>query len=110
MTIAKEGYPYILALIALTILPAVFGFFIVAGVFFVLAIFVTFFFRDPDRAFSAGAREILSPADGRIVSVRQENGTEAISIFLSIFDVHINRAPTAGKISKIEYRKGKFLA
>ncbi len=52
---------------------------------------------------------MASPADGKVVWVRKQDGLEAISIFLSVFDVHINRAPISGKVSAIDYHKGKFL-
>lgn len=73
-----------------------------------LALFTAFFFRDPERNVQASAGQVLAPADGKVLSVRNENGQEALSIFLSIFDVHINRAPIGGRITKIEYKPGKF--
>jgi phosphatidylserine decarboxylase len=109
MSIAKEGYPYIAILGLAGIIALVAGWRWPGVVLLVLAAFVTFFFRDPDRKFEGTDRQIASPADGKVVSVRQENGQEAISIFLSVFDVHINRAPISGKVSGIDYHKGKFL-
>jgi phosphatidylserine decarboxylase len=74
-----------------------------------LALFCLYFFRDPDRTIPDGAVAV-SPADGKVVSVIGD-GAECtrISIFLNIFDVHVNRAPIAGKITNIEYTKGQFL-
>jgi phosphatidylserine decarboxylase len=109
MSIAKEGYPYIAILGLAGIIALVAGWRWPGAALLVLAAFVTFFFRDPDRKFEGTDRQIASPADGKVVSVRQENGQEAISIFLSVFDVHINRAPISGKVSGIDYHKGKFL-
>jgi phosphatidylserine decarboxylase len=109
MSIAKEGYLYIAILGVAGIIALVAGWRWPGAVLLVLAAFVTFFFRDPDRKFEGTDRQIASPADGKVVSVRQENGQEAISIFLSVFDVHINRAPISGKVSGIDYHKGKFL-
>src|SRR5262245_31570764 len=109
MTIAKEGYPYIIILALLGIAAFVLGWLWPGIILLGLASFVTYFFRDPHRVFQGTDREIASPADGKVVWVRQENGQEAISIFLSVFDVHINRAPISGLISAIEYFKGKFL-
>jgi phosphatidylserine decarboxylase len=109
MSIAKEGFPYIAVLALLGIAAFWIHWLWFAIVLFGLALFVTFFFRDPDRTFTGSEREIASPADGKVVWIRNENGVEAISIFLSVFNVHINRAPIAGKISNIEYHKGKFL-
>jgi phosphatidylserine decarboxylase len=83
-----------------------------ALVLFLLGGFVLFFFRDPERTPPAEAGAIVSPADGRIMEVVEESWGEnpgrRISIFLSIFDVHVNRAPFGGRISGVEYRRGKF--
>ena len=73
----------------------------------VLAAFCLYFFRDPERTIPQGPVAV-SPADGRIVAVKQEAGLTRISIFLNVFDVHVNRAPIAGTISRAEYRKGSF--
>jgi phosphatidylserine decarboxylase len=76
---------------------------------FVLAAFCAWFFRDPERLLPAGP-VALSPADGRVVSVVPEGDRQTrISIFLNIFDVHVNRAPIGGVITDITYRKGQFL-
>jgi phosphatidylserine decarboxylase len=80
-----------------------------AAPLFLLALFCLYFFRDPDRTIPDGAVAV-SPADGKVVSIIGD-GAECtrISIFLNIFDVHVNRAPIAGKITNIEYTKGQFL-
>lgn len=76
---------------------------------FVLAAFCLWFFRDPDRAIPEGPVAV-SPADGKVVAVRPEGPTRTrVSVFLNIFDVHVNRAPIAGAITAVEYRKGQFL-
>lgn len=73
-----------------------------------LALFCLYFFRDPERAIPAGPVAV-SPADGKVVAVKSEApGVERISVFLNIFDVHVNRAPIAGSIESVEYRKGSF--
>ena len=80
-----------------------------AAPLFLLALFCLYFFRDPDRTIPDGAVAV-SPADGKVVSVIGEGAESTrISIFLNIFDVHVNRAPIAGKITNIEYTKGQFL-
>src|SRR5277367_2080233 len=82
-----------------------------AAPLFVLALFCLYFFRDPDRAIPDGPVAV-SPADGKVVSIVGDGtGAEStrISIFLNVFDVHVNRAPIGGKISGIEYTKGQFL-
>src|SRR5271157_2779460 len=88
---------------------------IAVGVVFVgLGLFVFYFFRDPERAIPAGADEVVSPADGRVVVVKDEANAgrpgKRVSIFLAIWNVHVNRAPAAGTITKLEYKPGKFLA
>ena len=76
---------------------------------FLLALFCLYFFRDPDRAIPEGPVAV-SPADGKVVGIRSDGSECArISIFLNIFDVHVNRAPVGGKITQVEYAKGRFL-
>ncbi len=81
-----------------------------AGIpFYILALFCLYFFRDPERRIPSG-EVAVSPADGKIVSiVPDQAGAHRVSIFLNIFDVHVNRAPIAGKIACIKYQKGQFL-
>lgn len=81
-----------------------------AGVpFYVVAAFCLYFFRDPDRVPPAGD-VLVAPADGKVVSVREiQPGQTRISIFLNIFDVHVNRTPIPGTVTGVTYRKGKFL-
>ena len=75
---------------------------------FILAVFCLYFFRDPERLIPAGPVAV-SPADGKVVALKRETATETrISIFLNIFDVHVNRAPIAGAIAEVRYSKGKF--
>jgi len=75
-----------------------------------LGAFVAYFFRDPERTPPAGDDLILSPADGRVVVIEPLNESETLlSIFLSVFDVHVNRAPIAGKVIDVEYREGRFM-
>ena len=82
-----------------------------AAPLFVLALFCLYFFRDPDRSIPDGPVAV-SPADGKVVGIIGDGaGAECtrISIFLNIFDVHVNRAPIAGRIASVEYTKGQFL-
>ncbi len=74
----------------------------------ILALFCLYFFRDPERAIPAGPVAV-SPADGKVGAVKPEGpDTARVSIFLNVFDVHVNRAPIAGTIAKVEYRQGAF--
>ena len=87
------------------------GFFWGAGILLFLAAFVAFFFRDPQREVSPDEKTIVSPADGLVVVVKPVDPQNAqagtlISIFLSIFDVHVNRSPMAGTITSYDYKPG----
>jgi len=76
---------------------------------FLLAAFCLYFFRDPDREIPSG-KVAVSPADGKVVVVRAEGPKQMrISIFLNVFDVHVNRSPIAGKVVDVQYHRGKFL-
>jgi phosphatidylserine decarboxylase len=77
--------------------------------FFVFGLFCLYFFRDPDRTPPAGA-EVVSPADGKVMEVKpDQHDVTRISIFLNVFDVHVNRSPVAGRIADVQYRRGQFL-
>ncbi|MEJ7605210.1 MAG: phosphatidylserine decarboxylase [Bryobacteraceae bacterium] len=77
--------------------------------FFVFGVFCLYFFRDPERQSPEGPY-VLSPADGKVMVVKPDQpSTTRVSIFLNVFDVHVNRSPVAGTITGIEYKKGEFL-
>ena len=83
----------------------------------ILAVGVGFFFRDPERVVPQGPGLVVAPADGRVMVVRQGVGADGegpgpfsqVSIFLSVLDVHMNRAPYGGKVEDLKYRPGRFL-
>lgn len=78
--------------------------------FYILAVFCLNFFRDPDRQVPPGPVAV-SPADGKVVAIRAvASGASRISIFLNVFDVHVNRTPIPGKVTCVNYKKGQFLA
>ncbi|MSV28626.1 MAG: phosphatidylserine decarboxylase [Bryobacterales bacterium] len=79
-----------------------------ASPLYILAVFCLWFFRDPEREIPYGPVAV-SPADGKVVVVKPENGGTRISIFLNVFDVHVNRTPIAGSVTAVDYRKGEFL-
>jgi phosphatidylserine decarboxylase len=111
---ARDGYPYIIIPGLLAIILFAFGYWPVALPFLVLAAFMAYFFRDPQRSAPGDANVIVSPADGRVTRVRllAPEGADSptvVSIFLSPLDVHINRAPIAGTITDVTYQHGKFL-
>ena len=110
----KEGYFFGLPLLALVGAAFLLHWYVIAVVLVFLALFVFSFFRDPDRVIPAEPRAVVSPADGRVVVVMDEESAgrpgQRVSIFLAIWNVHVNRAPASGTIAKMDYRPGKFLA
>jgi phosphatidylserine decarboxylase len=115
MKIAKEGFLIILCFFCAGTLSFFFHLTPLAGLFGALFLASLYFFRDPERNILEDDRLVLSPADGRVVeAARGEDemlagkSLQKISIFLSLFDVHITRAPVGGKILKVVYRPGRF--
>jgi phosphatidylserine decarboxylase len=105
----RDGLYYAAALILAGLGLAYVASWLVALPLFLLAAFCLYFFRDPDRTVPDGAVAV-SPADGRVVSVKTvEPNSTRVSIFLNIFDVHVNRTPIAGRITDVEYQPGRFL-
>jgi phosphatidylserine decarboxylase len=117
MRIAREGWPLILAAAALALVALVFGWPVVGIILVVATLGVAAFFRDPERLIPTGNGLVVAPADGRVVTIVPVQGdalfddaVTRISIFLSPLDVHINRAPVAGRVNDVRYQAGKFLA
>ncbi|MGH9931061.1 MAG: phosphatidylserine decarboxylase [Pyrinomonadaceae bacterium] len=111
---AREGIVYVLVPGALALLFMVLGFWVLGLLFVVPAAFMAFFFRDPRRQPPTDSKVVVAPADGRVTRVKPvenlgDRSATVVSIFLSPLDVHINRAPIAGKITDISYTRGKFL-
>jgi len=115
--IVREGIPFIftlgLAAVALTWM----GFKGVAAMVFAAMLFVAFFFRNPERTIPGEEGLIVSPADGRVLKIEdvQFDGLlkgphRKVSIFMNVFNVHVNRVPCSGRVEKIEYHTGKFLS
>lgn len=106
---ARDAYKFCIPLLVLTVLFAISKYPIVALICFLLFAFVCFFFRNPAREIPQGKNLIVSPADGKVVKIAQSpDGTRTISIFLNIFNVHVNRSPIAGSLEALEYKRGKF--
>jgi|TARA_B100000809_G_scaffold143642_1_gene141192 phosphatidylserine decarboxylase len=112
--IAKDGYVFIFPLAVLTGIFWALSWFWVTGLFVGLFLFVTWFFRDPERSIPEDPNAIVSPGDGKIVEIISEKDPlldEAytrVSIFLNVFNVHVNRVPISGKIQATRYNPGKF--
>jgi len=109
----RDGYFYALGLIAAGVLVGWFASPAWAVLPLLLAVFVLWFFRDPERAIPDAAGALVSPADGKVtdVSFVSAGGEKQarISIFLSVFDVHVNRSPIAGVVREVRYQRGQFL-
>jgi phosphatidylserine decarboxylase len=109
----RDGYFYGLAFAAAGVFVGWFAQPAWAVVPFLLAFFFLWFFRDPERAIPDAAGAVVSPADGKVTEVSgiTVNGAAKtrISIFLSVFDVHVNRSPIAGSVRDVRYQRGKFL-
>lgn len=118
--VAVEGYPFIAGFAVATLLLALlgqflhWGFFVPATLLFVLTVFTVFFFRNPERTTPGDENTVVAPADGEVIFLGKviEPHTNAefekISIFMSVFNVHVNRAPISGKVVDGFYTKGKF--
>lgn len=114
--VAVEGYPFIGLFAFITLVFALLGWGLCTILFLCLTLFATYFFRNPERYSDAEASAILAPADGKVIYVGpalEERCFKAevtkISIFMSVFDVHVNRVPISGKIVDLFYNKGQFL-
>ena len=110
----KEGFPFVFGCL---LIAAVFAFlYFWTGVIFfapaillfvLLAVFMWYFFRDPPRTIPNETDTIISAADGRVTRIDETENGKVVSVFLSPLDVHINRAPIAGKITQVDYIRGK---
>jgi phosphatidylserine decarboxylase len=113
--IASDGYRFIIHLVIITAVLALTPLIWLAGVSGLLLLFVLNFFRDPERAIPNEERVIVSPGDGKVVEIVEEKDAlldepyRRISIFLNVFNVHVQRTPVAGRIEQVKYNKGKFL-
>lgn len=116
LPVAQPGLIFILIAILITGMFFYFGWMVFAWVFFALTVFICWFFRDPDRDIPRDEKGLISPADGKVIVVEKQSGCEylsgpciKISIFMNVFNVHVNRVPYDGVIQKIQYSPGKFI-
>lgn len=115
--VAREGYPFILGSAFATTIVAILGLYVLALFFLAVTFFVCFFFRDPERVIPEDEKAVVSPADGKVVEVSIVQETDfvpekmlKISIFMSIFNVHVNRTPDNGTVTDVVYYPGKFFS
>ena len=116
--IHKEGYPFILIGIVLTVLAGYFSQFF-GWIFLILTLWVCYFFRDPERITPVADGLVVSPADGRVNLIATvlpppeldlpQVPTLRVSVFMNVFDCHVNRVPVSGRIGQIHYTPGLFL-
>ena len=109
MKIAADAFVFLIPLLVITGLLWIMGFVLLGSVCLGIALLVGLFFRDPHRNIPGEKDLVLAPADGKVVDLaKQADGTTRVSIFLSLWDVHINRSPIAGTIQEVRYHPGKF--
>ena len=114
--VAKEGYPFIFGSLVVVFLFWALQVYSLTILFLLLTIFIVYFFRDPERTPPPEENAIISPADGKVIiaeKVYEENHLKKevlkISIFMNVFNVHVNRVPLDGEVIDIDYHPGKFL-
>lgn len=103
----REGIPFVIIPFAAVIVFAMLHLWIPAAAFLLLTAFMAYFFRDPRRSIPEGSGLVVSAADGRVTRIDKSGSEIVISVFMSPFDVHINRSPIAGTITSIDYIRGK---
>jgi len=113
--VAREGYPFIAFAAFLTLITAILGVSLLAWPLLLITIFVLAFFRDPERMTDAPEGSLISPADGKIIIIDEQfddiflqKKVIKISIFMNVFNVHVNRIPCDGNITDILYKPGEF--
>jgi phosphatidylserine decarboxylase len=117
MRFAKESWPFVLPPLLLGVLLAVFGYFVAAGVLAVLAVAILLFFRDPSRHYDGPPQDLVAPADGKVLVVDTVEAPEVgpgrfhqVITFLNVFDVHVQRTPTAGEVMRSQLTPGPKIA
>ncbi len=113
--LAREGYPFILFSGFVTLITAILGYEFLAWPALGVTTFVVAFFRDPERMTDATVDKLISPADGKVIIIEEQSDETflndrviKVSIFMNVFNVHVNRIPIDGTVEKIVYKPGKF--
>jgi len=117
MKIARQGYPFVIIPFLIALISVISGFLFLSIIFIILALFTAYFFRNPQRNIPQVEGAVVAPADGKVIKIDQcfkgkliKEDLIKISIFMTIFNVHINRIPISGKVIDIFYNPGKFFA
>ena len=115
--VAREGYPFIAFAALVTLVAAVLGHDLLAGGGLLLTGFVLYFFRDPERVGPDADDAVVAPADGKVILIEKifdekfvKDHVYKLSIFMNVFNVHVNRMPFAGRVTEVRYTPGIFLA
>jgi phosphatidylserine decarboxylase len=115
--IVSEGIPFIVVMAGATLIAFLSGFAWIAFLFFLLTLFVGWFFRNPERTMPENPLQLISPADGKVIRIEEvasDNNADCrlrkVSIFMNVFNVHVNRIPCSGEVVFIRYKPGKFLS
>lgn len=115
--IAKEGYPFIITPGIVTLIAFLTGTAWVALFFLLVTLFIIWFFRNPQRNAPENPSQVISPADGKVIRIEEVQDDDfpgdpvrKISIFMNVFNVHVNRIPCSGVVTSIRYKAGKFLS
>ena len=116
LPIAMPGVKYVVAAILVTGMLFYFGYLKMGGLALLITLFITWFFRDPERRVPEGRDLLVSPADGKVIVVEHNAQCEymndpcqKVSIFMNVFNVHVNRIPFSGMIEKVQYHPGTFV-
>lgn len=119
LPVAREGLPFIFIGLIITVFLFFLGVLSLGVLFGLITLFTIWFFRDPERGSNAGEHAVLSPADGTVIDIAHLEGGNnhgidgpalKISIFMSVFNVHVNRIPVRGRISGVRYNPGRFFS
>ena len=113
--IAKEGYPFLGSAVLITLIVAILGYRFLTLVSLLVSLFILYFFRDPERFTPGETDSLICPADGKVILIEKifddrffKEYVHKVSIFMNIFDVHVNRIPLTGKVERILYTPGTF--
>ncbi|MDR1721383.1 MAG: phosphatidylserine decarboxylase [Endomicrobium sp.] len=113
MRILKEGYLFIVLPLVLGLMVFIIGgsrFSVAVGILFILvSLFCIYFFRDPQIEVTKGKNLVISPCNGTVLDVSENEKEKVVRVFLSLLDVHLQRSPIEGKVVGVEYKRGKFL-